>query len=157
MKAEECIRDALQEIGQQAAEQPVHPDEMATGIRYLNRLFAEVTYLGFGYTIITSSSQTVTIPTYAESWAVLELARRLMPQFPSVEDSAKADIRENANKAWNNLLLLNGAEPEMSLPYILPIGSGNETNRSLSSVFYPEDDNNILQESGGSILLEDNA
>lgn len=154
MKAEELIRDALQEIGQQAAEQPVQPDEMATGIRYLNRLMLGVAYLGLGYTVITSNSQTVTIPTYAQEWAVLALAARLIPQFPSVDDSTKADIRENLKNAWNNLLLQNGAEPEMSYPYTLPVGSGNEDCLT-STRFYPEDDNNILQESGDDILLED--
>jgi len=154
MKVEECIRDALQEIGQQAAEQPVQPDEMATGIRYLNRLMSEYAYLGFGYAIASSSSQTVICPTYAENWVVLALAKRLMPQFPSVDDSTKADLNANLNTAWNNVLMQNGKEPEQSLPYILPIGSGKEYE--YNSRFYPEDDNNILQESGDNLLVENN-
>ena len=152
MKAEIYVRDALQEIGQQAAEQPIKPDEMATGIRYMNRFMRSFAYLGLGYAIITSSSQEVTIPQYAEEWLMLGLAKRLMPSFPSVDDSTKADIREAYNIAYNNLLLQNGQAPEMSFPSTLPVGSGN--GDCYDEIFYPEDANNILQEDRNNILLE---
>ena len=152
MKAEEAIRDALQEIGQQAAEQPLTPDETATAIRYMNRMMLSIAYLGLGWTTVTSSSDTLTIPTYAQEWLILGLAKRLIPSFPSVDDSTKVDIRDNLNIAWNNLLLGNGAVPEMSYDYRLPVGSGNESVHGTR--FYPEDENNILQEGGDDILLE---
>ena len=153
MKAADAVRDALQEIGQQAAEQPVKPDEMATGIRYLNRLMFSYTKLGLGYTVITSSSQEVTIPVWAEWWAVLMLAKALMPQFPSVDMETKVTLEDNLKTAWRNLLDNQQEAPVTTYPYTLPRGSGNES--CWNSRFYPEDDNNILQENGDNILLED--
>lgn len=153
MKAADAVRDALQEIGQQAAEQPVKPDEMATGIRYLNRLMFSYTKLGLGYTVITSSSQEVTIPIWAEWWTVLMLAKALMPQFPSVDMETKVTLEDNLKTAWRNLLDNQQETPVTTYPNTLPRGSGNESY--WNGRFYPEDDNNILQENGDNILLED--
>lgn len=153
MKASDAVRDALQEIGQQAAEQPVKADEMATGIRYANRIASSYTKLGLGYTTITSSSQEITIPPWAEWWFVLMLAKALMPQFPSVDDSTKVTLEQNLKEAWKNLLDNQQETPVTTYPYTLPRGSGNEW--VWSNRFYAEDDNNILQENGDNILLED--
>lgn len=153
MKAEMYVRDALQEIGQQAAEQPVKADEMATGIRYANRIASSYAKLGLGYTYITSSSQEVTIPTWAEWWFVLMLAKALMPQFPSVDDSTKITLDQNLREAWKNLLDNQQENPVTTYPSTLPIGSGNEY--VWNDRFYPVDENNILQENGDNILLED--
>lgn len=152
MKAEDAVRDALQEIGQQAAEQPVKADEMATGIRYLNRIMSSYAKLGLGYTYITSSSQVVTIPTWAEWWTVLKLAKALIPQFPSVDDSTKVTLEQNLKEAWKNLLDNQQELPVTTFPYTLPVGSGNES--VWGPIFYPVDDDNILQENGDNILLE---
>lgn len=81
MKASEWIRDALQELGVQAAEQEVGGDHFKTGARYANRLMASYDNLGLGYTVIAEASDEVTIPPYAEEWAVIALAVRLSPQF----------------------------------------------------------------------------
>ncbi len=153
MKAEVYVRDALQEIGQQAAEQAVEPDEMATAIRYFNRLMLGYAWLGLGYTIISSSSDEVTIPTFAQEWAVYALAKRLSVQFPSMTDSDKITLGDNLKEAWNNMMLQINPSTEQSYPYILPVGSGNE-NRLFIDRFYPEDADNILQEDGDNILLE---
>jgi hypothetical protein len=152
MTAEELIRDTLQEIGQQAAEQPVQPDEMQTGIRYLNRLMRGFEWLGLGYTVITSSSQTVTIPAYAEEWVVFKLALRLASQFPPTDQIQI--IATNEKQAWTNLLQHHQALPEMSFDDRMPIGSGNEDG-SYSEKFYPPNENSILTEGGDNILLED--
>jgi hypothetical protein len=153
MKAEELIRDALQEIGQQAAEQPIQPDEVQTGIRYLNRIMRGVDYLGLGYTVITSGSQDVTIPAYAEEWAVFKLAIRLAAQFPSTDQLQI--IMQNEREAWNNLLIQHISVPETEYPDTLPVGSGNERSIYQNDVFYPVSDDSILTESGDNILLED--
>ena len=152
MKAEDLIRDALQELGRQAAEQPVTGDDMATGIRYLNRMMLGVDYLGLGFTIITSGSQAVTIPTYAEEWAVFALAIRLAPQYPPTDQLA--NIEENKKSAWSNLLKQHQELPVMKLPNTLPIGSGNECDGVFSRRFFPECDSSILTEDGDHILQE---
>lgn len=154
MKAEELIRDALQELGRQAAEQPISGDDTATGIRYINRMFRGVDYLGLGFTVITSASQTVTIPAYAEEWAVLKLATRLAAQYPPTDQVMI--IAENEREAWANLLIQHQEAPVMSYPDTLPIGSGNTCGGVYDPVFYPTDEQNILTEDGDNILLEDN-
>jgi hypothetical protein len=152
MKAEELIRDALQELGQQAAEQPVQADEMATGIRYLNRLMRGVDHLGLGFTIITSGSQEVTIPAYAEEWAVFKLAIRMASQFPPTDQIQI--ISANERQAWSNLLAHHQELPQMRYDDRLPVGSGNEDG-VYSDRFYPPNESSILTESGDNILLED--
>jgi len=152
MKAEELIRDALQELGRQAAEQPISGDDTATGIRYINRMFRGVDYLGLGFTVITSASQTVTIPAYAEEWAVFKLATRLASQYPPTDQIQI--IAANERDAWSNLLNQHQELPVMQLPGTLPIGSGNECDSVLSTRFYPEDESSILTEDGDHILLE---
>ena len=153
MKAEVLVRDSLQEIGQQAAEQPVQPDELATGIRYFNRLMRGYAWLGLGFTTLVSGSDEVTIPAFAEDWAVCLLAKRLSTQFPSLPDSDKVTLDANLKEAWNNMMLQVDVSLEQSYSYTLPVGSGNE-NRLFIDRFYPEDDDNILQEDGNDILLE---
>lgn len=155
MKAEDLIRDALQELGRQAAEQPVSGDDMSTGIRYLNRLMRGVDYLGLGYTIITSGSQTVTIPAYAEEWAVFKLATRLSAQYPPTDQIPI--IAANEREAWSNLLKQHQELPVMQYPGTLPVGSGNSCGDSFDVRFYPEDENSILTEDGDHILLEDDS
>lgn len=153
MKAEELARDALQELGQQAAEQPVQPDEMQTAIRYMNRLARGVDYLGLGWTTITSGSQTVTIPAYAEEWFVFKLALRMAAQFPPTDQIMS--IAANEREAWANLLLQHQSVDVYSYPATLPIGSGNYDNGCYGYTFYPETEDNILQENGNDILTED--
>jgi hypothetical protein len=152
MKAEELIRDALQELGQQAAEQPVQADEMQTGIRYLNRLMRGVDYLGLGFTVITSGSQEVSIPAYAEEWAVFKLAIRMASQFPPTDQIQI--ISANERQAWSNLLIQHLEIPQMRFDDRMPIGSGNEDG-VYSDRFYPTNGSSILTEGGDHILLED--
>jgi hypothetical protein len=152
MKAEVLIRDALTEIGQQSPLQSVRAEDMATGIRYLNRLMSSKAKLGLGYTIVTSSSDEITIPTWSESWAVLLLAKALIPQYPSVSDSDKITLDQNLREAYDDMLSNQQTLPTTSYPYTLPVGSGNQG--VYSERFYPADENNILQENGDNILLE---
>lgn len=152
MKAEDLIRDALQEIGRQAAEQPISGDDMATGIRYINRMFRGVDYLGLGFTVITSGSQTVTIPAYAEEWAVFKLATRLASQYPPTDQVQI--IASNERDAWSNLLKQHQELPSMTMPCTMPVGSGNEGCGVYDNRFYPCDNDDILTEDGDHILQE---
>lgn len=152
MKAEELIRDALQELGVQAAEQPIDGDEMQTGIRYLNRMMRGVDYLGLGFSIITSGSQEVTIPAYAEEWAVFKLATRLASQFPPTDQIMI--IAENEREAWVNLLKQHQVLPTTQYSPTMPVGSGNNDGGVYDDVFYPANDADILTEDGDHILQE---
>lgn len=153
MKAEELARDALQELGIQAAEQAIQADEMQTAIRYMNRLARGVDYLGLGWTTITSGSETITIPAYAEEWFVFKLALRMAAQFPPTDQIMIIDANEK--EAWSNLLLQHQSVDEYSYPATLPTGSGNYDSGCYDTTFYPETEDNILQENGNNILTED--
>jgi hypothetical protein len=151
MKANELIRDALQELGQLAAEQPMSDDQYATGIRYANRMFRVFAYLGLGYTIPISSSSDITIPGYSEEWAVKALAVRMASQYGAFDglDMLKMDERT----AYNTMLRNIDFDYSNAYPSGLPIGLAVERDNLLGS-FYPTDDNLMLSESGGYIGLE---
>lgn len=152
MKASEWIRDALQELGMLAAEQPVTSDQFQTGIRYANRLMASYDNLGLGYTIIANASDEITIPPYAEEWAVIALAVRLSPQFGPNE--TLMELKTNERVAYRQMLQHIDMDISMDYPSILPVGSGNECNFS-DVRFFPSTENNLLTEQGDYLIAED--
>lgn len=151
MKAEDLIRDALLEIGQASATGALDAGEAATGIRYANRLFANNANLGLGFTVLDSLSDTVTIPTYAEEWAVKALAVRLANQFgPYDQIALLKDDERNARNAMMGYIVLDIA---CTYDSNTPVGSGNESQNSAK--FYPEIDADIIQtETGNYITVE---
>lgn len=154
MKAEELIRDALQELGVQAAEQPITPDQVQTGIRYANDMMEEYDYLNLGYSIIDSASDEITVPGFARTWMKKQLALHLAPQFTAT--SMVPMISQQASRALDNLLMQSLEIGEMSMPATLPVGSGNELWDSRSRTFYPDGEEIINTEDGQNILTEDN-
>ena len=152
MNASEWIRDSLQAIGIQAAEQPITSDQFQTGIRYANRLMQSYDSLGLGYTIIANANDEITIPPFAEEWAVFALASRLSSQFGP--NDTIAEIRANERTAYLQMLKHIDTDMAASYPSILPIGSGNECGR-LSGRFFPGDPEFITTEQGDYIITED--
>lgn len=152
MKASEWIRDSLQELGMLAAEQPVTPDQFQTGIRYANRLMASHENLGLGYTVIANANDEVTIPPYAEEWAVIALAVRLSPQFGPNE--TLGELKMNERVAYNQMLNHIPMDISCDYPSTLPVGSGNEC-ASGDIRFYPGEENNLATEQGDYLIAED--
>ena len=150
MKAEEWIRDALQELGQQAAEQPLTNDQIQTGIRYANRLMRAKAPLGLGYTVIDSASDDITIPPYAEEWAVKALAARMASQFAAFD--GLIELRLDEAEAFKDVLRNTPIDVSMSMPEGLPIGSGND--QFCTPRFYPADPNLELSETGSYVEVE---
>ncbi len=150
MKAEDWIRDALQELGQQAAEQPLTADQIQTGIRYANRLMRAKAPLGLGYTVISSASDEVTIPPYAEEWAVKALAVRLASQFAAYD--GLGELKMDEMEAFKDVLRNTPVDISMSMPEGLPIGSGND--QFCAPTFYPADPNLELTETGSYVEVE---
>lgn len=133
MKAEALIRDALQELGKAAAEQPVEPDAFRTGVRYANQIGAEYAYLDLPWDEISVASDEVSWPGYAHNWLIKTLALRLAPQFAPGEDVSM--IMRGQREAYHNMLVNHRKIIPSSYPSILPIGSGNECYEDLR--FYP--------------------
>ncbi|WP_020208281.1 packaged DNA stabilization gp4 family protein [Gilvimarinus chinensis] len=136
MKASELIGDALGKLGVRAANQPVEPDDFAVAVRECNRMFGTFAYLELGYTPLEHNSDDVTIPDYAQEWAVLELALRLAPDFAPAEDYAL--LKDRLRIAKQDMLLQNQTIEPMSYPPTLPTGSGNTgVGRLYDPTFYP--------------------
>lgn len=154
MKADEWVRDAYQELGQLASEQPLTDNMTQTAIRYANRLMSSYDYLGLGYTTIDSTSDDVTIPPYAEEWAVAALAVRLSPQFGNFE--GLNDLKMAADTAYRNMQKHITLDIEMTPPSYLPMGSGiQDLDYGVGAVFYPGAADDLeLTEDGGYTELE---
>ncbi len=150
MKAEELIRDSLMELGVVAAEQPVSPDQMQTAIRYLNRLMYSYDYLGLGYAVVDSGSDNLTIPPYAEEWAVKALAVRMAKQFGPADDIML--LKDDERVAYRNMLAHIPLDIAQNYPGNLPVGSPN--SNFFSGDFYPGSPDHLLNEQGDYILLE---
>lgn len=136
MKAEDLVRDALLELGRAAAEQPIEADEFKTAIRYANRLFANFAFLELGFTPLETADDVVTIPAFAEEWAVKALAVRIAPQFSPGDPMG--EIRAGEQVAYKYMLLQQRKLIPMSYPATLPTGQGNQISGGYDRRFYPE-------------------
>lgn len=149
MKAAEWIKDALLEIGVQAASQSVSPDKFQSGIRYANRLMSSHDNLGLGYTELSNANDEVTIPPYAEEWAVYALAVRLNTQFGPNQDIV--ELKDKERTAYRQMLKHIDIDMSVSYPSILPTGSGNGY---FNNFYHGGGDNYLLTEQGDYILTE---
>jgi hypothetical protein len=131
--ATELVTAALGKILVSSADTPLEANELQDGIAQLNRMMAAWNLTLLAYVTVTSGSQVLSVPAYAEDAMVFGLAKRLaddygvaMTQsfFDNVKQS-KSDVLKQAIKF--------GRSP---FPSTLPQGSGN--NRYLNDrVFYP--------------------
>lgn len=154
MNANELIRDALQDIGRVAAEQPITGDEGATAIRYLNNLMYSKVHLGLGYTVVTNGSDTITTPAYAWEWMIKALAVRLAAQFGQLESYGA--IKQDEKNAYSIVLSSTGRLSPPQLSGNVPYGSGNrDTGDGYSKKFYTETDDGVLTETNQQIIVED--
>ncbi len=127
-KAAVIISDILQEILVQANEQKVEPVDSNYVIRYMNRFMAELDIRGisFGYTIITSPEDDLTVPDGIINGIIFNVALRIansydIPVSPSLAASAASSM--------DTMRIFTIKVGESAMPSILPIGSGNEGNR----------------------------
>ena len=153
MLANELIRDAYQEIGKIAAEQPIAGDETNTAIRYLNNLIYSKAYLLTDYTVITSGSDPITTPDSFNMWLIKALAIKLSPQFGTLE--SYMPLKEDEKDAWCSVLIQLSRIEAPQINGNLPYGSGNRTPGNYTDRFYRESDNGVLTEQNGSIVVED--
>jgi len=150
--AQSLISDALQEILVQTSEQPLQTVDFQIARRYLNRMMNGTPFVGLGFTAVTLPTDLITIPDAALEGVLFNLAKRLLtvydqPLTASLEESAKAGL-QNIRRITVRIL-------PTEMPCTMPLGSGNDyDNTNNITNFYPCRDDEILTETGGSILQE---
>lgn len=150
--AETVIKDALQEILVQAAEQPLQAVDFEGAKRYLNRMMAITPYNGLGYTTVTYPLDPVTIPDAAIEGVIFNLAKRLLPKY---DLPLTAELLQNAKTGLAEIRRVAIQILPAQRPCTLPIGSGNEDEYTYNdNHFYPCPGDELITERGGSILLE---
>ena len=152
MLANELIRDAYQEIGKVAAQQPITGDETMTAIRYLNNLMYSKAYIIQDYTVVVSASDEITTPDVFNMWLIKALAIKLSTQFGTLE--SYMPLKEDAKEAWQSVLIQLQSIPAPQLNGSTPYGSGNR-GYGRTDKFYRESDNGVLTEQGTTIIVED--
>lgn len=152
-QAGEIVIDAMEEILVQADEAPIEPSEGQAAIRLLNDMMFSLDANGvnLGYTEISSLGDIVTVPPGAIRWMKLQLAVELAPKYNA---TITQEILMKLKSAYKAVLNLSFEGLQSAYPYTLPTGSGNDGS-DYDSVFYPDEEDTILTETGGSIALED--
>ena len=150
--AQVVVTDILQEILVQASEQSVQSVDFQFVVRYMNRFMAELAVTTpLGYTKITGPTELVTIPDGAMNGLIFNVALLVTTSF---DITPGPFLASNAEKGLKAMRKLSRNLVSTKHPSTLPIGSGNE-DTFRSNHFYPGEEDTILTEQNGSILLED--
>ena len=104
----QIVEDALNDIEVKSSETSISPNEMATGIRYLNRLMVSFASSGLnlGYSKATSETETFTAPDWAEDMVITHLGIRLAPSFGVTVSTALAITAAEMMKVVRKRLVL---------------------------------------------------
>lgn len=153
MLASELIRDAYQEIGKVAAEQPISGDETATAIRYLNNIAYSKAHIITNFTVVTDAGDEITSSDAFNLWFVKALARKLAPQFGQLD--SYQFLYDDEKEAWQSVLITNSRIPAPQVNGNTPYGSGNRTSGGYADRFYSETDNGVLTEQNSQVIVED--
>lgn len=154
-KASTVVRDILQEILVQNAEQAIQAVDSQTAIRYMNRYMAEIDAQGIslGYTSVSSLADNITIADGAINGLIYNTAIRLLSSYDIQPNAQLASSAKTGLRAMRKLAVTVTAT---SFPCTLPIGSGNERENTFDrDHFFPCPEDSVLTEQDGNILLED--
>jgi hypothetical protein len=154
IKANRAIEMALQELIVRGSEAPIQADEAQDAILYMNLMMAELAADGInlGYTEVTDLGDDITIPDGALLPMIKNLAFRLGAQFGV---DIPRDLAVMAVSGMNTMRNIGVKIIPSQYPDTLPIGSGNEDETYNNNRFYPDQQDSILTEQSGPILLEE--
>lgn len=150
--ANSVIADILQEISVHASSQPIEAVDFQFVLRYMNRYMAQLSITTpLGYTKVTKTTDPITIADGAIEGLIFNVALRVLNAFdidvgPTLPVNAR-DSLKTMRKIARNLV-------STKHPSTLPIGSGNESYGDWTK-FYQGEEDSILTEQNGGILLED--
>lgn len=153
-KVFEVVVDAMEAIVVQADEAPIEQSEARAAIRILNDMMTDWDARGIalGYTEVSDMGDVLTVPPGAIRGIKSNLAIDLAPKYDVVPTPALVEMARQGYKACLNLAVDTAP---MALPGTLPRGSGNDYPDYADQTFYPDLENTILTETGGSIALEE--
>lgn len=151
--AGDVIKDAYFELLEASDEAPIEASEMATGLRYLNRLMSRLAAQGYdlGYTEVTNPSDIITVPAGAMDGIVSNLAVSLSAQFP--QSGISQGLQSKAILGMTAIRRLSTEVIPSNYPSTLPIGSGSQCSGS-NSRFYGAPEDPIINEAGDYIAEE---
>lgn len=145
------VKDILQEILVQASEQPIEAVDFQFVVRYMNRYMAQLAVtVPLGYTSVSKPTDLITIPEGAINGLIFNVALKIVTSF-DVQPGQM--LFENAKDGLNAMRKLSRNPIATKHPSTLPVGSGNECYRDQSR-FYQGDEDTVLTEQNGAILLE---
>ena len=144
--AETIISDAFSEVTNSGDEAPIEADDMQFAIRTLNRMVLSWNF-PIGWTVIVNPADLITVTAVAEEALVKNLALKLAPSYDSI---VTTELKGAARGSLASLRRAVITIQPSRLPSRLPTGTGN----AITSTFYPPRGAELIQEEGGSILLE---
>lgn len=153
--AAQLVKAIAQEVMVQASEAPIEADESNDIIFAMNNfMFAlDARGVSLGYTAVSDLGDTITVPAGAMEGIVANVALKVASQFGA---PIPPSLPQRAQEGMNTLEHLGVTVGEMSYGDTTPKGSGNEDDNYNASHFYPDEEDEILSEINGSILVEDN-
>lgn len=134
----EILGQALEEIGIADYNFDIQTDELAAGLRRLDRIAAQWDGKGIrtGYNLGAGLDDDSGLPDVAINCFALQLAVQWGPSWGKV---LSMDTKIAAKQAINDLIVSLGTMPEVSYPPNLPIGAGNRGG-VLGAQYFPETD-----------------
>ena len=148
----EIINDALNDLEVKSSEVELTTNEIATGIRYLNRLVTSLAANGLQlpYKKVTNSTDETNLPDWAEDLIVTYLAIRMAPAFGivNINPGLMAAAQQALSTAQSQLVQVQ----ETSFPSTLPCGSGNANYQTTK--YFTYDPNQLFIDDGEN--LDDN-
>jgi hypothetical protein len=146
------INDALSDLQVKSSEVDLTDNEIAQGVRYLNRLMVSLAAQGLSvpFKRVTNATDETNIPDFYEELIVTYLAIRLAPSFgiEQINPGLIAAAQNAMNAVTHRIVRI----PQSSYPDTLPIGSGNEMYDN--GRFFTVDVNQIQTDFGNN--LDDN-
>lgn len=154
VKTHEVVIDALETLIVQAEEAPIEQSEAAAAIRILNdmMLMWEAVGIYLGYTVVNDMADYITVPDGAIMGIKANLAIQLAPKYNVTPDAL---MIKNAADGYSAIIDISTELASSEYPSTLPQGSGNTYPGYLDNTFYPDQQETILTETGGSVALED--
>lgn len=150
----EVVVDALEDLVVQADEAPIEQSEARAAIRALNDMMLDWDAQGIalGYTVVNDMGDLMTVADGAIRGIKANLAIELAPKYNVVPTPAMV---KKATDGYTTCVDLAVETAESEYPANLPRGSGNDYPGYSDRTFYPDLQNTILTETGGSVALED--